>query len=191
MVRFKDIGEWFTFNSFPIQLTGRTISFLWRSRTTTLLPGWLEALGKLPGFKGETASKGDGVIADPATELDPTIKAGTPMATPLGSGVIDDIFKTPPVVNAAKGLVDYVITAVGGGSENSGSNQPSSSIGGKNINDLSDAAKVPDSSDKSGELSAAGRALQKHGGRDDSAFLLQRGILPQSMTKANRSWIAF
>lgn len=32
--------------------------------STSLLPGWLEAPGKLPGFKGETASKGDGVIAD-------------------------------------------------------------------------------------------------------------------------------
>jgi filamentous hemagglutinin len=54
----------------------------------------------------------------------------------------------------------------------SGSNQ---ALGGKNINDLSDAAKVPDSSDKSGELSAAGRALQKHGGRDNSAFPFAKG----------------
>ncbi|MFT4063936.1 MAG: hypothetical protein QM685_04145 [Paraburkholderia sp.] len=82
--------------------------------STSPLPGWLEALGKLPGFRGETASKGDGVIADPATELDPTIKAGTPIATPSGSGVIDDIFKTPPVVDVAKGLVDYVITSING-----------------------------------------------------------------------------
>lgn len=48
-------------------------------------------------------------------------------------------------------------------------------LGGKSIGDLSDAAKVPDSSDKSGELSAAGRALQKHGGRDDSAFPSAKG----------------
>jgi len=73
------------------------------------LPGWLEALGKLPGFKGETAGKGDGVIVDPATELDPTIKGGTPLTTPSGSGGIDDIFKTPP----AKGLVDYLTTMLG------------------------------------------------------------------------------
>ncbi|WCM22949.1 hypothetical protein NDK50_33780 [Paraburkholderia bryophila] len=32
-------------------------------------PPWLAGLLKLPGYKGETASKGDGVIADPATEL--------------------------------------------------------------------------------------------------------------------------
>jgi filamentous hemagglutinin len=49
------------------------------------------------------------------------------------------------------------------------------SLGGKSINDLSDAAKVLDPSDKSGELSAAGRALQKHGGRDGSAFPSAKG----------------
>ncbi|MEI7294281.1 hypothetical protein WCQ02_19235 [Paraburkholderia tropica] len=44
-------------------------------------PSWLPGLIKLPGFKGETAGKGDGVIADPATELDPSAKAG-PLVTP-------------------------------------------------------------------------------------------------------------
>lgn len=81
--------------------------------STALLPGWLEAIGKLPGFKRETASKGDGIIAGPATELDPTIKAGTPTVTPSGSSVIDDIFKTPLAVNVAEGLVDYVTTMLG------------------------------------------------------------------------------
>jgi filamentous hemagglutinin len=78
-------------------------------------PPWLAGLLKLPGYSGQTASKGDGVIADPATELDPTIKAGTPIATPSGSGVIDDIFRMPPGVEVAKRLVDYVPTAVKGG----------------------------------------------------------------------------
>jgi filamentous hemagglutinin len=32
-------------------------------------PPWLAGLLTLPGFKGEAAGKGDGVIADPATEL--------------------------------------------------------------------------------------------------------------------------
>ncbi|WP_087038781.1 hemagglutinin repeat-containing protein [Caballeronia arvi] len=49
------------------------------------------------------------------------------------------------------------------------------SFGGKSINDLSDAAKMPDSSDRSGELSAAGRGLQKHGSREDSAFPPAKG----------------
>jgi filamentous hemagglutinin len=83
-------------------------------------PPWLAGLPKLPGFRGETAGKGDGVIADPATELDPTIKAGTPMATPSGSDVIDGIFKTPPVVDVAKALIDYVITSMGGADSGSG-----------------------------------------------------------------------
>ncbi|WP_191629087.1 hemagglutinin repeat-containing protein, partial [Pandoraea terrae] len=48
-------------------------------------------------------------------------------------------------------------------------------IGGKSIQDLSNAAKQPDSSDKSGELSAAGRALQKHGGREGSVFPPAKG----------------
>jgi filamentous hemagglutinin len=39
-----------------------------------------------------------------------------------------------------------------GGNAGNGTNQ---TLGGKSINDLSDAAKVPDTSDKSGELSAA------------------------------------
>ncbi|MBU9469086.1 hemagglutinin repeat-containing protein [Burkholderia multivorans] len=56
-----------------------------------------------------------------------------------------------------------------------GDGQSNSTIGGKNISDLSDAAKVPDESDKSGQLSAAGRALQKHGGRTDSAFPTAKG----------------
>ncbi|MCO8644247.1 hypothetical protein KGP93_13145 [Burkholderia multivorans] len=45
----------------------------------------------------------------------------------------------------------------------------------KNISDLADAAKVPDESDKFGQLSAAGRALQKYGGRTDSAFPTAKG----------------
>jgi filamentous hemagglutinin len=44
-------------------------------------PPWLAGLLTLPGFRGEAAGKGDGVIADPATELDPAIKAG-PLVTP-------------------------------------------------------------------------------------------------------------
>jgi filamentous hemagglutinin len=36
------------------------------------------------------------------------------MATPSGSDVIDGIFRTPPVVDVAKGLIDYVLTAVKG-----------------------------------------------------------------------------
>ncbi|MGF6599823.1 filamentous hemagglutinin [Paraburkholderia sp. GAS448] len=49
-------------------------------------------LPPLGGYTGETAKKGDGVIADPATELDPSIKADTPLVTPLpGPGLIDQV----------------------------------------------------------------------------------------------------
>ncbi|MCC8400284.1 hemagglutinin repeat-containing protein [Paraburkholderia sp. MMS20-SJTN17] len=107
------------------QIEGENNQFSVVAPSTSLLPGWLEALGKLAGFRAETASKGDGVIADPATELDPTIKAGTPTATPSGSSVIDDIFKTPPVVDVAEGLVDYVVTAIGGNGDSARQSNPS------------------------------------------------------------------
>ncbi|TFY88592.1 hypothetical protein DYL61_23945 [Pseudomonas nabeulensis] len=46
---------------------------------------------------------------------------------------------------------------------------------GKNIDDLSNAGKLLDPADKSGQLSLAGRALQKHGSREGSAFPSVKG----------------
>jgi filamentous hemagglutinin len=87
-------------------------------------PSWLPGLSKLPGFKGETASKGDGVIADPATELDPSMKAGQ-LVTPLpGPELLDKLFT--PVSDAIKGLVDHVLTAT----DVSKSSVPPSILGG-------------------------------------------------------------
>ncbi|SIO72537.1 Cytotoxic [Burkholderia sp. GAS332] len=69
----------------------------------------LPALGD---YTGTTAKKGDGVIADPATELDPTIKAGQ-LVTPLpDASLIDQVFTSGK--DAIKDLVDYVITSSGG-----------------------------------------------------------------------------
>ncbi|WNW12251.1 hemagglutinin repeat-containing protein [Pseudomonas sp. DTU_2021_1001937_2_SI_NGA_ILE_001] len=48
-------------------------------------------------------------------------------------------------------------------------------LAGKNIDDLSNAGKLPDPADKSGQLSLAGRALQKHGSRQGSAFPTVKG----------------
>ncbi|WP_193834309.1 hypothetical protein [Burkholderia ubonensis] len=76
------------------------------------VPGWLAGF-KLPGYKGETASKDNGVIADPATELDPTIKVGMPGSELAGSNVIDRIFDAP-TVDVVKGLVEYLINSIGG-----------------------------------------------------------------------------
>ncbi len=80
----------------------------------------------------------------------------------------------PPVCTvvpaATPGTPGY---APGNATLNSGNGDQS--FGGKSASDLSDAAKVPDSFDRSGELTGAGRALQKHGGRDGSAFPSAKG----------------
>ena len=82
----------------------------------------LPALG---GYTGTTAKKGDGVIADPATELDPTIKAGQ-LVTPLpDASLIDQVVTSGK--DAIKDLVDYVITASGGGGD--GAKSPSTPTG--------------------------------------------------------------
>lgn len=51
----------------------------------------------------------------------------------------------------------------------------SSTLTGKNIDDLSSAGALLDPADKSGQLSLAGRALQKHGSREGSAFPSVKG----------------
>ncbi|MFL9881514.1 hemagglutinin repeat-containing protein [Paraburkholderia agricolaris] len=68
-------------------------------------------LPPIPGFKGETASKGDGVIADPATELDPTIKPGS-LISPLPDAKTVGDWITAIIPDQAKDLVDYFFTAV-------------------------------------------------------------------------------
>ncbi|MFY0476756.1 hypothetical protein [Achromobacter marplatensis] len=67
-------------------------------------------------------------------------------------------------VNAAK---------VGGKVEVGGAK--GSAFAGRNIDDLSNAGKLLDPADKSGQLSLAGRALQKHGSREGSAFPSVKG----------------
>ena len=65
---------------------------------------------RLPGYHGEQAQKGDGVIADSATELDPSAK-GAPLVTPLPSpGKISDWITSIP--DDIKRLVDHVLSAV-------------------------------------------------------------------------------
>jgi hypothetical protein len=54
---------------------------LYRPTTSQPAPPWLPELIKLPGFSGQSCDRGDGVIADPATKLDPRAKAG-PIITP-------------------------------------------------------------------------------------------------------------
>lgn len=68
---------------------------------------------RLPGYHGEPAQKGDGVIADPATELDASAKAG-PLISPLPDAKTVNDWITSIIPDDVKGLVDSVITAVGG-----------------------------------------------------------------------------
>jgi filamentous hemagglutinin len=100
-------------------------------------------LPPIPGFKGETASKGDGVIADPATELDASIKAGR-LITPAGDPrLIEQIFT--PVGNAVKELVDYVTTAA-------------STSNATDANGLAPPNMSPDGAGRSGAFKEAKRA---------------------------------
>nr|WP_157636264.1 colicin E5-related ribonuclease [Burkholderia ubonensis] len=75
------------------------------------VPGWLAGF-KLPGYKGETAAKGDGVIADPVTELDPSAKAGPLIAPNSGPKVIEALI-TAAVPQWIKNLLSGGITADG------------------------------------------------------------------------------
>ena len=75
-------------------------------------PPWLSGF-KLPGYKGETAGKGDGVTADPATELDPSIKPGS-LISPIPDAKKIGDWITEIVPDQAKGLVELVTTAIGG-----------------------------------------------------------------------------
>ncbi|WP_425125820.1 hemagglutinin repeat-containing protein [Burkholderia gladioli] len=77
-------------------------------------PGWLAGF-KLPGYKGEQSGKGDGVIADPATELDSTIKPTGSLIYPMPDAKTVGDWVTAIIPDQAKGLVDYITTAVKGG----------------------------------------------------------------------------
>lgn len=52
-----------------------------------------------------------------------------------------------------------------------------------NVDDLSSSGRLLDPSDKSGQLTRAGRQLQKHGGRAGSAFPKVKGTHRQSTNR--------
>ena len=121
---------------------------------------------------GQVASNnGQALPADPNPLIDVTNNSKPPAA---GGSAMPVVVCVPPVCTVAiaptPGMPGYVPSNT---TFNSGNGDQS--FGGKNVSDLSDAAKVPDSSDRSGELTSAGRALQKHGGRDSSAFPTAKG----------------
>ncbi|WP_241021339.1 hemagglutinin repeat-containing protein [Burkholderia sp. Ac-20344] len=119
------------------------------------VPGWLAGF-KLPGYKGETAGKGDGVIADPATELDPSIKPGS-LISPLPDAKKISDWITEIIPDQAKGLVDYILH----------SNEPSSS--GKERLNFDTKVEVKDGGYVDVELSAR-QKFDKSGSVVDSRF---------------------
>ncbi|WP_175755074.1 hemagglutinin repeat-containing protein [Burkholderia cepacia] len=77
---------------------------------------WVVPAPRLPplgGYAGNQPTKGDGVIVDPATELDPTIKVGTPGSQLAGSGVIDRIFDAQ-AIDVVSWLIEHFVNSVGG-----------------------------------------------------------------------------
>ncbi|MBR8070651.1 hypothetical protein KDW23_09235 [Burkholderia cenocepacia] len=77
--------------------------------------GWRSAAtiaAGVPGYKGEAGQKGDGVIADPVTELDPSAKAG-PIITPNPGAKVIEALITSTVPDSIKQLVQAVVNAVG------------------------------------------------------------------------------
>jgi hypothetical protein len=117
---------------------------------------------------------GDVQQGDVGPQIDIT-GGGNDRMPPTGSAVV-----TPPLVAATPygpvpvrpGVVVLGAPILSSRSDSDGSRDQ---IGGNKILDLSDAAKAPDPSDRSGELTGAGRALQKHGGRNGSAFPAAKG----------------
>lgn len=71
------------------------------------------------GYFGEQRKKGDGVIADPATALDPTIKPTGSLIYPMPDAkAIGDLISAI-IPDQVKNLVDYVFTMAGGDGGNS------------------------------------------------------------------------
>ena len=61
------------------------------------------------------------------------------------------------------------------GSGNGGGPDPPKRFNGHSVDSLSEASKAKDPADRSGQLTVAGRALQKHGGRPGSSFPAPKG----------------
>ncbi|CAB3730034.1 Uncharacterised protein [Achromobacter insolitus] len=76
-------------------------------------------------------------------------------------------------------LTLFLTAAAGIVSATKGSKTNGQLIGGRNHDEWVNAGKVLDPADKSGQLSMAGRALQKHGGREGSAFPPAKGNLSE------------
>ncbi|WP_415877870.1 hypothetical protein [Burkholderia diffusa] len=72
----------------------------------------------IPGYKGEAGQKGEGVIVDNATELDPSAKAGPIIAPNPGPKMLEALI-TAAVPDSIKQLVQAVVNAIGGDGDGS------------------------------------------------------------------------
>jgi filamentous hemagglutinin len=94
---------------------------------------------------------------------------------------------TKPFMQPTQDYVDAVVTATkkpisiplqivqGLGAIFNSAEKGSSQLGGRSLEDLSNAGRQVDPADRGGEITTAGRALQKHGSRPDSAFPSAKG----------------
>ena len=105
---------------------------------------------------------------------------------------------TKPFMQPTQDYVDAVVTATkkpisiplqivqGLGAIFNSAEKGSSQLGGRSLEDLSNAGRQVDPADRGGEITTAGRALQKHGSRPDSAFPSAKGNPSQMNTKARK-----
>ncbi|MET2525933.1 hemagglutinin repeat-containing protein [Ralstonia pseudosolanacearum] len=79
-------------------------------------PGQPRKPFETPGFKGETAKKGDGVISDPVQQLDPTANVH---ANPINEQTGPKILVSP--IDIVKSAIEHIIASVKGGNNASDS----------------------------------------------------------------------
>nr|WP_249215132.1 hemagglutinin repeat-containing protein [Ralstonia nicotianae] len=72
-------------------------------------PGQPRKPFETPGFKGETAKKGDGVISDPVQQLDPTVNVH---ANPINEQTGPKILVSP--IDIVKSAIEHIIATVNG-----------------------------------------------------------------------------
>ncbi|MGC5953776.1 hemagglutinin repeat-containing protein [Ralstonia pseudosolanacearum] len=77
-------------------------------------PGQPRKPFETPGFKGETAKKGDGVISDPVQQLDPTANVH---ANPINEQSGPKILVSP--IDIVKSAIEHIIASVAGGDKTS------------------------------------------------------------------------
>lgn len=113
------------------------------------------------GFGGVYATAGPPSVATPVPHDDAIVAAG---ATIVGAGAA--IYGG---YQAYQALTEPAVPPAMH-NESSEESEGDKALGGHNVGDLTASGAEPDPADKSGDLSKAGRAIDKHGNRPGSAF---------------------